>query len=85
MKKNIPIRTCICCRDKFEQQVLVRLQLDDCSIVAYSGLGRSFYLCRNCIDMKRDIVLKKLLQRSINKNKSLILSRLEEILVNANS
>jgi predicted RNA-binding protein YlxR (DUF448 family) len=81
----MPIRTCICCRDRFEQKDLLRLQTNDENIVCYTGLGRSFYLCADCIEHKEKIVIKKLLKMSVKKDKDLILSKLEEILINAKS
>ncbi|MDR2151961.1 MAG: DUF448 domain-containing protein [Helicobacteraceae bacterium] len=44
-----PIRTCVACREKFEQKTLYRLQCADNRVVAYANRGRSFYLCAKCI------------------------------------
>ena len=49
MKKSQPIRMCIMCRKREYQSSLFRLQLIDGLIVPYSGSGRSFYLCSECI------------------------------------
>ncbi len=40
---------CISCRNRASQSSLIRLQKDEDSIIAYSGRGRSFYLCNNCV------------------------------------
>lgn len=39
---------CIQCRNRIEQQDLVRLQCIDQTIVRYTGSGRSFYICHTC-------------------------------------
>jgi predicted RNA-binding protein YlxR (DUF448 family) len=80
--KNIPIRTCVSCRSRFEQNILLRLQAKNNQIVLYTGFGRSFYLCTNCIENKKDVILKKMIYFSNNKDKDFIRKNLEEILVN---
>lgn len=58
--KNQPIRMCITCRKREPQRLLTRLQLLDSNIVPYSGVGRSFYLCKSCCsDEKRVIGVSK--------------------------
>jgi predicted RNA-binding protein YlxR (DUF448 family) len=49
-KFHKPQRTCITCRGKFAQSKLVRLQCKDRQLVSYSHQGRSFYLCKDCVD-----------------------------------
>jgi len=51
---------CVVCRGRFEQSTLFRLQCKDGEIVRYIDSGRSFYLCRECIDKKDE---KRLLKR----------------------
>ncbi|RAX58004.1 hypothetical protein CCZ01_04110 [Helicobacter monodelphidis] len=47
----IPIRMCIQCKSRVAQNSLIRLQSQDYSrIVFYRGYGRSFYLCKDCIN-----------------------------------
>jgi len=41
---------CVACRERFEQKSLLRLQCKDHQLGLYSGSGRSFYLCWNCIE-----------------------------------
>lgn len=50
-----PIRMCVCCRGRFAQDSLYRLQYcaNGKRLVAYSGLGRSFYLCSPCAASER--------------------------------
>jgi len=55
MKKSQPIRMCIMCRKREYQSSLFRLQLIDGLIVPYSGSGRSFYLCSECISNPKKI------------------------------
>jgi len=54
--KNKPIRTCIVCRVKSEQNSMLRLQCNDKILSPFSGNGRSFYLCDNCCeDIKKSV------------------------------
>ncbi|TQV62566.1 MAG: DUF448 domain-containing protein [Sulfurovum sp.] len=48
MKKNEPIRMCISCRTRKPQKSLIRLQHNNSTIVPFKGIGRSFYVCREC-------------------------------------
>jgi predicted RNA-binding protein YlxR (DUF448 family) len=76
---KMPIRTCIVCRDKREQFTLNRLQCIDKQLQKFSGFGRSFYLCDNCL------VDEKKLEKSIYrycKNKNDYIVQLKEILAN---
>jgi predicted RNA-binding protein YlxR (DUF448 family) len=50
MEKSQPIRMCIACRDRYPQKTLLRLQQIQREIVTYRGSGRSFYVCKVCID-----------------------------------
>jgi predicted RNA-binding protein YlxR (DUF448 family) len=50
MKK--PIRMCINCRNRFLQENLYRLYCKDKEVVKWQGVGRSFYICNNCINNK---------------------------------
>ena len=51
MSKTIhqPIRMCISCRRREPQKKLIRLQAKDAVLIRYSGAGRSFYLCKECL------------------------------------
>ena len=48
-----PIRMCVSCRKRFFQDELNRLQCIDKKIVKWEGVGRSFYVCKDCINNKR--------------------------------
>ena len=55
LKKTL--RTCVVCRGKFEQKVLLRLKCEEKKLLFYNNFGRSFYICSEC---------EKLLQTDIN-------------------
>jgi predicted RNA-binding protein YlxR (DUF448 family) len=50
-----PVRTCVVCREKFFQDSLNRLQCVDKKLVSFTGEGRSFYVCANCVKDKKFI------------------------------
>ena len=45
----IKIRMCVCCRGRFSQDSLLRLQIKDGELSLYTMSGRSFYLCETCL------------------------------------
>lgn len=55
MKKSQPIRMCISCRSRYPQKSLIRLRLLGTEVVQYNGTGRSFYLCRMCIENQKKV------------------------------
>jgi len=55
MKKSQPIRMCITCRNRHPQKSLIRLKQDGKEIVAFDGIGRSFYLCVQCIQNEKKV------------------------------
>jgi len=73
-----PIRMCISCRERFEQNILIRLQCKDKNLSLFDGNGRSFYICTNCsMDVKK---IHKALCRQCKNNKKYEID-LKEILV----
>jgi len=74
-----PIRTCINCRSKLSQDLLIRLQCIDKKLTVFTKYGRSFYLCNNCLNNKNK--LEKTLYRQC-KNKDDYIAQLEEIVRN---
>ncbi|DAB32094.1 MAG TPA: hypothetical protein CFH79_05760 [Sulfurospirillum sp. UBA11407] len=46
---NKPIRMCILCKERFEQNSLLRFQANNGKIVEFSHRGRSFYICKQCL------------------------------------
>jgi len=67
-----PIRMCINCRVKLSQDKLVRLQSTNLEIgfkiELFSGKGRSFYLCEECLGLE-ETRIKKALFRQCKSNK----------------
>ena len=54
-----PIRMCIVCRNRYEKAELLRLQKGQ-DITHFSGVGRSFYLCKACLQQPNiDIKITK--------------------------
>lgn len=49
-KLHIPIRMCIQCRQRQIQSSLIRLQCKENTIQAFSGIGRSLYVCLACVE-----------------------------------
>ena len=76
---KITIRTCVVCREKMAQKLLNRLQCKDKKLIAFSGIGRSFYICNNCLE--NESKLEKALYRNC-KNKDEYIVQLREILAN---
>jgi len=52
-KVNYPQRMCVACRERFEQSSLLRLQCIQQRLSAFSGSGRSFYLCSECTENEK--------------------------------
>jgi len=50
-----PQRMCVACRERFEQKALLRLQCMQQHLSSYSGLGRSFYLCFECVENEKKV------------------------------
>ena len=74
---EISIRTCIVCRKKYLQKELNRLQCKEKKLITFSGIGRSFYICNDCL--KDDKRVEKSLYRNC-KNKDNYIVQLREIL-----
>jgi len=53
--KHKPLRMCVVCRKKFYQNELNRLQCKNGKLTPFCGMGRSFYVCKECIDKKKFI------------------------------
>jgi predicted RNA-binding protein YlxR (DUF448 family) len=65
-KLKYPVRMCIACKVRLPQSQLLRLQVRRGRLCAYSGQGRSFYVCNDCTDMNFK-GLKKALHQKCNK------------------
>ena len=46
---------CIACRSRHPQNTLIRLKLSGKEVVAFDGLGRSFYLCDECVKNEKKV------------------------------
>ena len=46
---------CIACRSRHPQKSLIRLKQNGKEIVQYDGRGRSFYLCRECVENEKKL------------------------------
>jgi predicted RNA-binding protein YlxR (DUF448 family) len=74
-----PIRMCLNCRTRSEKKQLVRLQCVNSELVSFTNHGRSFYICKNCIN--RDTTIKKIFKLCGKKiAKDEFLKTIEEIL-----
>ncbi len=55
-----PIRMCIICRQRDLQKNLIRLQCKNKTLIRFTNVGRSFYICKECLN-KEDKKLEKML------------------------
>ncbi len=78
-KFHEPIRTCVACRVKEAQQKLTRLQCVDGNLTAFSGCGRSFYLCKNCLKEEKKLT-KALMRQCRTSQKDKLMNKLKEII-----
>jgi predicted RNA-binding protein YlxR (DUF448 family) len=53
--KQIKIRMCVACRKRDLQDNLYRLQCKSGKLINFLGHGRSFYVCKECINSKKFI------------------------------
>ncbi|QOP42392.1 hypothetical protein FJR03_07845 [Sulfurimonas marina] len=83
MAKNFyrPTRMCVACRDKHTQENLLRLRCIDGELSAFSGVGRSFYFCKVCLDDEKKIA-KALMRQCRSGKKDELMSKLKEIVIN---
>lgn len=79
MKKSQPIRMCITCRNRLPQNTLIRLKLSGKEVVAHNGVGRSFYLCDNCVKNEKKI---KGLTKRFKQDKECFIKLLKELMNN---
>ncbi len=79
-KLSNPIRMCILCRKRYEQNILLRFQCIERDVISYTKKGRSLYLCNVCIDSKK---LPKSLARVCKSGElEKLVTQLKEIVVN---
>ncbi len=60
------IRMCVVCKKREKQYLLNRLQCIENQLIKFRGEGRSFYVCKDCINSKKFV---KYLSKKCNKTK----------------
>lgn len=81
MNKSKPVRMCVSCKIRAEQNLLNRYRVNGGEIKRGKGDGRSFYLCGDCLK-KDGKILKKILDRYLKSVSGLEASNLKEKLLN---
>ena len=82
------LRTCIICRNKFEQNGLIRLKCEDGKLLMYNNHGRSFYVCFTCKDFLQGEIKNKdykRVEKTLNKeckSNNHYVTQLKEMLTN---
>ena len=67
------------CRDRLSRKEMLRLQCQNKEIITFSGVGRSFYICKNCInDKKLDKIIQKICKTD-KTNSKILISKIKEI------
>ncbi|MEA3331876.1 MAG: hypothetical protein U9Q29_09310 [Campylobacterota bacterium] len=81
MAKNFhkPIRMCCSCRTREAQENLLRLRCKEGTLEEYSGNGRSFYICKTCLNEEKK-VLKAIMRQCRSGNRDKFTTRLKEII-----
>ena len=74
-----PIRMCVSCRKREIQLDMFRLQCVDGVLIAYKNIGRSFYICKNCVEEEKK-VLKSLMRQCRSGDKDKLMNKLKEII-----
>lgn len=74
-----PLRMCISCRQRDAQNKLLRLQCENSQLSLFRGIGRSFYLCRLCLEDQKK-VLKALMRQCKSSEKDKFSNILKEII-----
>ncbi|MDQ7085405.1 MAG: DUF448 domain-containing protein [Sulfurovum sp.] len=46
---------CITCRSRYLQKTLIRLKFSAKEVIAFDGIGRSFYLCHECSQNQKKV------------------------------
>jgi predicted RNA-binding protein YlxR (DUF448 family) len=77
-----PLRMCIVCRARHPQKNLFRLQCKDAKLGAFSGIGRSFYVCLKCAQAEDFKKIQKILNKQC-KNSGDFVPQFKEIIQNA--
>jgi predicted RNA-binding protein YlxR (DUF448 family) len=59
-EKISPIRMCIVCKSRLDQKSLCRLQIKEGVLKPFCKNGRSFYICKVCIDGNQQKLIRTL-------------------------
>ncbi len=78
-KFHQPVRMCIACRKREAQNSLLRLQCHEKRLESYSGVGRSFYLCHECLENEKKFA-KALMRICKSGDKEAFVNKLKEII-----
>ncbi|WP_297439820.1 hypothetical protein [Sulfurimonas sp.] len=78
-KFHLPTRMCVSCRVKGAQHDFLRLQCKDEELKSFTGTGRSFYLCKSCLDDEKKLP-KVLMRQCRSKEKDKFMNKLKEII-----
>lgn len=73
---------CIKCRNRLQQDNLIRLQIKDGGIIEWENIGRSFYLCEDCItsgNCINSIYKANKIKINYTSNKDIFVTQLKEI------
>jgi len=70
---------CISCRNREVQDQLLRLRCFNGSIERFEGIGRSFYICKSCLEDEKKVI-KSLMRQCRSGEKDKFTSRLKEII-----
>lgn len=57
-KLKKPIRMCIICRGRFEQNTLTRFQVNRGKIIPFLKIGRSSYICDDCLNIEDKKIIR---------------------------
>jgi len=68
---------CVVCKKRYAQNELIRLQCKNKELIFFSGVGRSFYLCKECINNKK---LSKIISYLCKISKENAKSQIEQLL-----
>ena len=78
-KFHLPTRMCVSCRVKDIQKNFLRLQCKDGELESFTGSGRSFYLCKDCLENEKKII-RALMRQCRSNEKDKFMNKLKEII-----
>jgi len=78
-KFNQPQRMCVACRQRDTQSNLLRLRCENSQLSLFKGIGRSFYICKVCLDNEKK-VSNSLMRQCKSGDKTKFMNTLKEII-----